>query len=52
VDASFGSPPRPGFRELIDLSSLKIPFLQGAIEVQRSFMQTGAIQHCLHRKKG
>jgi hypothetical protein len=39
VDASFGSPPRPGFKELIDLSSLKIPFLQGAIEVQRSFLQ-------------
>ena len=38
VDASFGSPPRPGFRELVDLSSLKIPFLQGAIEVQRSFL--------------
>jgi ABC-type nitrate/sulfonate/bicarbonate transport system substrate-binding protein len=40
VDASLGSPPRPGFRELVDLSSLKIPFLQGAIEVQRSFLQT------------
>ncbi len=39
VDASFGSPPRPGFRELVDLSSLKLPFLQGAIEVQRSFLQ-------------
>src|SRR5918993_2200927 len=39
VDASFGSPPRLGFRELVDLSSLKIPFLQGAIEVQRSFLQ-------------
>jgi ABC-type nitrate/sulfonate/bicarbonate transport system substrate-binding protein len=39
VDASFGSPPRPGFRELVDLSSLKIPFLQGAIEVQRGFLQ-------------
>ena len=34
-----GSPPRPGFRELVDLSSLKIPFLQGAIEVQRAFLQ-------------
>ncbi len=34
-----GSPPRPGFKELVDLSSLKIPFLQGAIEVQRSFLQ-------------
>ena len=39
VDASFGSPPRPGFRELVDLSSLKIPFLQGANEVHRSFLQ-------------
>jgi ABC-type nitrate/sulfonate/bicarbonate transport system substrate-binding protein len=39
VDASMGSPPRPGFKELVDLSSLKIPFLQGAIEVQRSFLQ-------------
>jgi ABC-type nitrate/sulfonate/bicarbonate transport system substrate-binding protein len=40
VDASMGSPPRPGFKELVDLSSLKIPFLQGAIEVQRSFLQS------------
>ncbi|HVO94835.1 MAG TPA: ABC transporter substrate-binding protein [Terriglobales bacterium] len=40
VDASMGSPPRPGFRELVDLSSLKIPFLQGAIEVQRSFLRS------------
>src|SRR4030095_5904095 len=40
VDASMGPPPRPGFRELVDLSSLKIPFLQGAIEVQRSFLQS------------
>jgi ABC-type nitrate/sulfonate/bicarbonate transport system substrate-binding protein len=39
VDASLGSPPRPGFKELVDLSALKIPFLQGAIEVQRSFLQ-------------
>jgi ABC-type nitrate/sulfonate/bicarbonate transport system substrate-binding protein len=39
VDASMGSPPRPGFKELVYLSSLKIPFLQGAIEVQRSFLQ-------------
>ena len=37
--ASGSPPPRPGFRELVDLSSLKIPFLQGAIEVQRSFLQ-------------
>jgi ABC-type nitrate/sulfonate/bicarbonate transport system substrate-binding protein len=40
VDASMGSPPRPGFKELVDLSSQKIPFLQGAIEVQRSFLQS------------
>src|SRR6266513_2383449 len=40
IDASLGSPPRPGFRELVDLSSLKIPFLQGAIEVQRRFLQS------------
>lgn len=40
VDASMGSPPRPGFKELVDLSALKIPFLQGAIEVQRSFLQS------------
>ena len=40
VDASMGSPPRPGMKELVDLSSLKIPFLQGAIEVQRSFLQS------------
>jgi ABC-type nitrate/sulfonate/bicarbonate transport system substrate-binding protein len=39
VDAAMGSPPRPGFKELVDLSALKIPFLQGAIEVQRSFLQ-------------
>jgi ABC-type nitrate/sulfonate/bicarbonate transport system substrate-binding protein len=39
VDASMGSPPRPGVRELVDLSALKIPFLQGAIEVQRGFLQ-------------
>ncbi|HYA31065.1 MAG TPA: ABC transporter substrate-binding protein [Acidobacteriota bacterium] len=39
VDASMGSPPRPGVRELVDLSALKLPFLQGAIEVQRSFLQ-------------
>jgi len=39
VDAAMGSPPRPGFKELVDLSALRIPFLQGAIEVQRSFLQ-------------
>ena len=40
VDVSMGSPPRPGFKELVDLSSLKIPFLQGAIEVQRTFLKS------------
>jgi ABC-type nitrate/sulfonate/bicarbonate transport system substrate-binding protein len=38
VDAALASAPRPGFRELADLSTLKIPFLQGAIEVQRAFL--------------
>jgi ABC-type nitrate/sulfonate/bicarbonate transport system substrate-binding protein len=38
VDAAFSSPPRPGFREMVDLTTLKIPFLQGAIEVQRGFL--------------
>jgi ABC-type nitrate/sulfonate/bicarbonate transport system substrate-binding protein len=27
-------------KELVDLSALKIPFLQGAIEVQRGFLQS------------
>ncbi len=40
ADAAFSSPPRPGFREMIDLAALKIPYLQGAVEVQRSFLQT------------
>ena len=40
VEVAFASAPRPGFRELIDLSILKIPFLQGAIEVQRGFLQS------------
>ena len=40
VDAAFASAPRPGFREMIDLSTLKIPFLQGAIEVRREFLQS------------
>ncbi len=40
VDVAFASAPRPGFRELVDLSTLKIPFLQGAIEVQRGFLQS------------
>ena len=40
ADAAFSSPPRPGFREMIDLAALKIPYLQGAVEVQRGFLQT------------
>jgi ABC-type nitrate/sulfonate/bicarbonate transport system substrate-binding protein len=40
VDAALASAPRPGFRELVDLSTLKIPFLQGAIEVQRAFLHS------------
>ena len=39
VDVAFASAPRPGFRELVDLSTLKIPFLQGAIEVRQGFLQ-------------
>jgi ABC-type nitrate/sulfonate/bicarbonate transport system substrate-binding protein len=30
---------RLGFREMIDLAALKIPYLQGAVEVQRGFLQ-------------
>jgi ABC-type nitrate/sulfonate/bicarbonate transport system substrate-binding protein len=40
ADAAFSSPPRPGFREMIDLAALKIPYLQGAVEVQRGLLQT------------
>jgi NitT/TauT family transport system substrate-binding protein len=40
VDAGVASAPRPGFQELADLSAEKIPFLQGAIEVQRRFLQS------------
>src|ERR1041385_7248302 len=40
ADAAFSSPPRPGFREMIDLAALKIHYLQGAVEVQRGFLQT------------
>ncbi len=38
VDAAVASGPRPGFRELVDLSTLRIPFLQGALEIQRAFL--------------
>ncbi|HEY2987800.1 MAG TPA: ABC transporter substrate-binding protein [Candidatus Binatia bacterium] len=40
VDVAFASAPRPGFREMIDLSTAKIPFLQGAIEVRREFLSS------------
>ena len=40
VDTGLASAPRPGFRELVDISELKIPFLQGAIEVQSKFLQS------------
>jgi ABC-type nitrate/sulfonate/bicarbonate transport system substrate-binding protein len=40
VDVAFASAPRPGFREMVDLSTLKVPFLQGAIEVRREFLQS------------
>ncbi len=40
VDVAFASAPRPGFREMVDLSTLKIPFLQGAIEVRRGYLQS------------
>ena len=40
VDAGVASAPRPGFTELVDLSTERIPFLQGAIQVQRGFLQS------------
>jgi ABC-type nitrate/sulfonate/bicarbonate transport system substrate-binding protein len=39
VDAGVASAPRPGFHELLDLASQRIPFLQGAIVVRRSYLQ-------------
>jgi NitT/TauT family transport system substrate-binding protein len=51
VDTAVASAPRPGFRELIDLSTLKIPFLQGAIEVRRAFL-LGRRQTALSLLKG
>ncbi len=39
IDAATGSAPRPGFRQLVDLSGEKIPFLMGAIVAQRSLVQ-------------
>ena len=35
VDAGVASAPRPAFRELVDLATQRIPFLQGAIIVNR-----------------
>jgi ABC-type nitrate/sulfonate/bicarbonate transport system substrate-binding protein len=40
VDAGVASAPRPGFRELVDLATQRIPFLQGAIIVRRSYLQS------------
>lgn len=40
VDAGVASAPRPGFHEVADLSIERIPFLQGAIQVQRGFLQS------------
>lgn len=39
IDAGLASAPRPGFRELVDLATQKIPFLQGAIIVNRGYLQ-------------
>jgi ABC-type nitrate/sulfonate/bicarbonate transport system substrate-binding protein len=39
VDAGVASAPRPNFRELVDLATQRIPFLQGAIIVNRSYLQ-------------
>jgi ABC-type nitrate/sulfonate/bicarbonate transport system substrate-binding protein len=38
VDVGIASAPRPGLRELVDLATQKIPFLQGAIIVNRSYL--------------
>ena len=40
VDAGVASAPRPGFQELVDLATQKIPFLQGAIIVRRAYLQS------------
>jgi ABC-type nitrate/sulfonate/bicarbonate transport system substrate-binding protein len=39
VDAGVASAPRPAFRELVDLATQRIPFLQGAIIVRRAYLQ-------------
>lgn len=38
VDVGIASAPRPGLRELVDLATQKIPFLQGGIIVNRSYL--------------
>jgi ABC-type nitrate/sulfonate/bicarbonate transport system substrate-binding protein len=38
VDAGVASAPRPAFRELVDLATQRIPFLQGAIIVSRGYL--------------
>jgi hypothetical protein len=39
VDAGVASAPRLAFRELVNLATQKIPFLQGAIIVNRAYLQ-------------
>ena len=39
VDAGVASAPRPAFRELVDLATQRIPFLQGAIIVSRAYLR-------------
>ena len=39
VDAGVASAPRPAFRELVDLATQRILFLQGAIIVNRNYLQ-------------
>jgi len=39
IDVGMASAPRPGFRELVDLATERIPFLQGAIIVARTYLQ-------------
>jgi len=39
VDAGVASAPRPAFRELVDLATQRIPFLQGAIIVNRGYLR-------------
>ena len=39
ICAGVASAPRPGFAELVDLATQRIPFLQGAIIVNRNYLQ-------------